>query len=152
MISFSKHVLAALAAAVLVLSASVSPAAAISTSGYEKQIMKRTNYHRDKADKVKVKKQACVDRWAERQAAWMAKHGKLQHQNLSKVLKDCKLTGVSENIAYGYSSGNRTVNAWMKSSGHKKNILASKMRYIGAAAVKDDDDRWWAVEVFGTKK
>lgn len=152
MISFSKHVLAALAAALLVLSATVSPAAAISTSGYEKQIITRTNHHRDKADKVKVKSHSCVDRWAERQAAWMAKNGKLQHQNLSKVLKSCKLTGVSENIAYGYSTGNRVVNAWMKSSGHKKNILASKMRYIGAAAVKDSDGRWWAVEVFGTKK
>lgn len=144
----------ALLIAAVMWSVTLAPAAAVSESTYEKQIIDRTNTHRAKHDKVKVKAHSCIDRWAEGQARWMAKKGQLKHQSgrLRKILKDCKLTGVSENIAYGFSSGNATVNAWMKSSGHRKNILAGKMRYIGAAAVKDSDGVWWSAQVFGTKK
>lgn len=138
----------------LVWTATITPATAVSSSSYEKQIIDRTNKHRDKHDLVKVKAQSCVDRWAEGQARWMAKYGKLAHQSgrLKKILKDCKLGRVSENIAFGFASGNATVEAWMKSTGHRKNILTSKMRYIGSAAVKDDDGVWWSAQVFGAKK
>lgn len=154
MVFFRRRLIRVLVVAALVSLATFAPAAAVSESTYEKQIVDRTNSHRVKHDKVKVKSNACVDRWAEGQARWMAKKGKLQHQSgrLKKILKDCKLTGVSENIAYGFSSGNKTVEAWMKSPGHRKNLLASKMRYIGAGAVKDSDGVWWSAQVFGTKK
>lgn len=138
----------------LVSTTTFAPAAAVSSSTYEKQIIDRTNKHRAKHHKVKLKVNSCVDRWAEGQATWMAKKGKLEHQSgrLKKILKDCNLTGVSENIAFGFTSGNKTVEAWMKSPGHRKNILTSKMRYIGAGAVKDADGVWWSAQVFGTKK
>ncbi|WP_159085870.1 CAP domain-containing protein [Aeromicrobium chenweiae] len=152
--SLLKHPVRAVAVAALLSLATISPAAAVSSSTYESQVISRTNHVRADHDRVKVKAQSCVDRWAEGQARWMAKHGNLQHRKgrLAKILKDCKLTGVSENIAYGYGSGNKTVNAWMKSSGHRHNILASKMRYVGVGAVKDSDGVWWVAQVFGTKK
>ncbi|MFI5428262.1 CAP domain-containing protein [Aeromicrobium sp. UC242_57] len=154
MATFPLYVATVSAAILLVFTATISPAAAVSSSTYEKQTIKRTNTHRVNHDKVKVSARSCVDRWAEGQARWMADTGKLQHRagRLRKILKACKLTGVSENIAYGYSSGTKTVDAWMKSSGHRKNILASKMRYIGVGAVKDADGVWWSAQVFGTKK
>ena len=143
---------AAVAASLLLVTA--VPASAVSSSTYEKQVIDRTNHFRAEHDLVKVKAQSCVDRWAEGQARWMAKHSKLQHRKgrLEKVLDDCKLTGAAENIAYGYASGNKTVNAWMNSKGHKKNILTSKMRYLGVGAVKDDKGVWWVAQVFGTRK
>ncbi|MRJ77071.1 hypothetical protein GEV29_11010 [Aeromicrobium sp. SMF47] len=149
-----RYTVRTLAVTALLTFATVSPAAAVSSSTYEKQVITRTNHFRVDHDRVKVKAQSCVDRWAEGQARWMAKHGKLEHRKgrLQQVLDDCKLTGVSENIAYGYGSGNKTVNAWMKSSGHRRNILATKMRYIGVGAVKDDDGVWWVAQVFGTRK
>ena len=154
MVFFRQRFARASLVAAIMWSMTLAPAAAVSESTYEKQVVDRTNTHRVKNDKVKVKAHSCVDRWAEGQARWMAKTGKFRHQSgrLKKILKDCKLTGVSENIAYGFSSGNKTVNAWMKSSGHRKNILAGKMRYIGAGAVKDSDGVWWSAQVFGTKK
>lgn len=132
----------------------ISPAAAVSSSTYEKQVVKATNDYRADRGKVAVKHQSCVDRWAERQARWMADHGVLAHRKgqLGKIMKACKLTGASENIAWNFSSGNKAVAAWKKSPGHAKNMRAGKMRYIGVGAVKDSDGEWWVAQVFGTRK
>jgi uncharacterized protein YkwD len=132
----------------------IAPASAVSSSSYEKQVVKATNAYRTGLDKVAVKHQSCVDRWAESQARWMAQHQVLKHRDgrMVQILKACKLTGVSENIAWNYSSGTKTVRAWTRSPGHAKNLRASSMRYIGVGAVKDDDGQWWVAQVFGTRK
>ena len=103
---------------------------------------------------IAVKHQACVDRWAESQARWMAKRGVLKHRDgrLGQIMKACKLTGASENIAWNYRSGTKAVRAWKNSPGHARNMRAPAMRYIGVGAVKDDDGQWWVAQVFGTRK
>jgi uncharacterized protein YkwD len=146
----SARVLAGAVLSTLVLT--FTPAsAAVSASGYEKQVVDRTNLKRTERDIPKVKTQSCVDRYAEKQGAWMAKHQQLKHQSMKTVLDACNLKGVSENIAYGYTSGTTAVSAWMKSSGHRHNLLDTKMRYIGVGAVKDGDGVWWVSQVFGRK-
>jgi uncharacterized protein YkwD len=132
----------------------IAPASAVSSSSYEKQVVKATNAYRTGLDRVAVKHQSCVDRWAESQARWMAQHQVLKHRDgrMVQILKACKLTGVSENIAWNYPSGTKTVRAWTRSPGHAKNLRASAMRYIGVGAVKDDDGQWWVAQVFGTRK
>ena len=40
-----------------------------------------------------------------------------------------------ENIAYGYSTPQAVVNAWMNSSGHRANILNSSYKQIGVGYV-----------------
>jgi uncharacterized protein YkwD len=131
----------------------IAPAQAVSTSSYEKQVVTATNAYRATHDRVAVKHQACVDRWAESQARWMARHGVLEHRagRLSRIMKDCKLTGASENIAWNFSSGNKTVAAWKRSPGHARNMRSSAMRYIGVGAVRDSDGEWWVAQVFGTR-
>jgi uncharacterized protein YkwD len=132
----------------------IAPAQALRTSSYEKQVVKATNAYRAAHDKVAVQHQACVDRWAESQARWMARHGKLEHRagRLTRIMKDCRLTGASENIAWNFSSGNKTVAAWKRSPGHARNMRSSAMRYIGVGAVRDSDGEWWVAQVFGTRK
>ena len=135
-----------------VLITALPASAAVSSSTYERQAESRTNVKRVERDRVALKHSSCVDRHAESHARWMARNQKLKHQSLRPILKRCKLTGVAENIAYGYTSGNRVVTAWMKSPGHRKNLLNSKMRYVGVAAVKDGNGRWWVAQVLGTRK
>lgn len=133
---------------------SIAPASAESSSSYERQVTKATNAYRADLGKAAVKHQACVDRWAEGQARWMADHGTLEHRDgrLSRILKDCDLTSVSENIAWNFTSGAKTVAAFKKSPGHAKNMRAGTMRYIGVGAVKDSQGEWWVAQVFGTRK
>ena len=67
---------------------------------------------------------------------------------------------LAENIAAGWSSPQQTVDQWMASSGHRKNILACKYRETGIAMVYDPNDtpipgqlshplRYYWVQVFG---
>jgi uncharacterized protein YkwD len=128
-----------------------TPASALTSTTYEKDVITWTNAKRADNKLVAVASQSCVDGYAEKQATWLAGHRKLEHQNLKTILKACKLTSVSENIAYGYSSGKDVVGAWMRSPGHKANLLSSKMRLIGVGAVQDKNGVWWVSQVFGKK-
>jgi uncharacterized protein YkwD len=131
-----------------------APASAVSAKTYEKQVITATNAYRDDRGKVAVKFQKCVDRWANGQASWMAKRQLLAHREgrLRKILKDCKLTGTSENIAWNFSSGTEVVAAWAGSSGHAKNMRASTMRYIGVGVARASNGDIYVAQVFGTRK
>ncbi|WP_206055689.1 CAP domain-containing protein [Nocardioides sp. GY 10127] len=125
------------------------PAGAAVGDHYEQVARQRTNHARTSRGRVALKKQACVQRKAEKQARKMARTGTLEHQDLGPVMDDCGLTDAGENIAYGYANGRAVVRAWMHSPGHRANILNKRFRLLGMAAVKDDDGTWWACQVFG---
>lgn len=132
----------------------IAPASAVSSRTYEKQVIAATNAYRVEQGSVAVKLQKCLDRWANGQAAWMAKRKKLEHRNgrLMKIIKDCRLTGASENIAWNYSSGNAVVAAWSASPGHAMNMRASKMRYIGVGVARASNGEVYVAQVFGTRR
>ncbi len=51
-------------------------------------------------------------------------------------------TGCGENIAYGYSTAADVMQAWMESSGHRKNILAA-FTEIGIGVFEKDGVCYW---------
>jgi uncharacterized protein YkwD len=87
-------------------------------------------------------------------AKWMAERATLAHREgrLRKILRSCKLTGVSENIAWNYSTGREAVAAWADSPGHAKNMRASEMRYIGVGVARASDGDIYVSQVFGTRR
>lgn len=58
---------------------------------------------------------------------------------------------VGENVARGQRSVSKVVNEWMRSEGHRKNVLGDFTRMGGAVARDDDGDPYWCV-VFGTPR
>lgn len=52
---------------------------------------------------------------------------------------------LGENLGRGYSSPEAVMKAWMNSSGHKKNILSPKFKYIGVGY--DSETKCW-VQIF----
>lgn len=143
---------AGLGLGILLALTSVHPAAAVSGENYERQVIASTNDYRAAHGRVALKAQRCVDRWAEGQARWMAKHDKLAHRpgRMLKVMKACGLSGAAENAAYAFPDGGSAVRAWAGSSGHAKNMRASKARYIGVGVSRDDDGAIYVAEVIGT--
>ncbi|WP_114559335.1 CAP domain-containing protein [Desertihabitans aurantiacus] len=145
--------LARLASALVAGAASLTllapPAQAVTSTTYEADTIKYTNAERTKRSLGKVASNSCVDRYAERQAAAMAKSKRMYHQSLKPILTECKLSAVGENVAVGYTSGSSVVKAWMGSSGHRANILNSRYTRIGVGAVKGTDGRWYVAQVFG---
>ena len=72
---------------------------------------------------------------AQKHADWMAKKDKMSHtgehnsQPWDRIEGDWSLVG--ENIAYGADSPDDVMSMWMKSTGHKKNILSKDFKGVG---------------------
>ncbi len=146
-----RSVLSCMAISLGLLVALPGAANASASDDYESQVITYTNRYRVNADLVSVKSASCVDYYAERHAKWMAVNQTMKHQSMSRVLSACNLSRVGENIAYGFSSGRSVVYAWMRSTGHRANILKSSYRLIGVGAYKDTKGRWWVSQVFGRR-
>lgn len=144
----------AVALAALLSIVAIAPASAVSSRTYEKQVIASTNAFRAGEGLKAVKLQKCIDRFANGQAAWMAQHKKLEHRpgRLGKIMRSCKLTAASENIAWNYGNGRQAVKAWAASPGHATNMRAPKMRYIGVGVARASNGEIYVSQVFGTRK
>jgi uncharacterized protein YkwD len=124
-----------------------------SASGtYENSVYVNTNIQRAKYDRAALKGAKCLDTYAERQARAMAKRGYIYHQNLRPILDACKLSTVGENVAYGYPNGKSAVSAWMRSPGHRANILNRNYRLIAVGAYQDSRGSWYVAQLFGRSR
>ncbi|QIX25974.1 CAP domain-containing protein [Nocardioides sp. JQ2195] len=118
---------------------------------YKNQAVRATNRHRADEDRKRLRSQDCLKRMARNHARRMASQRRMFHQDLGRVMSECHLTMVGENVAYGYPSGRSVVNrGWMHSDGHRANILQRRYRLIGVAARKGDG-RWYVAQVFGRR-
>ena len=135
--------------ATVTLLASPAPAATPATT-YATQTFKATNQERDERDLIVLRKNKCLQRFANAQARKMAEEGQLSHQSLTRIQKRCGMGHVGENVAFGYPTGTATVAAWMKSPMHRANILFPKFRLMAISARKAEG-QWWVAQVFGRK-
>jgi hypothetical protein len=62
---------------------------------------------------------------------------------------------IAENLAAGaFTTNSKIVDCWMQSPGHRKNILSSRMREMGASVVKgrfNGAETWVSVQIFGLR-
>jgi uncharacterized protein YkwD len=99
---------------------------------------------------VALSDQACVDKYAENQAARMAAESRMYHQEMGPIMNECNLRMVGENVAYGYRDGAAVMVGWMNSPGHRANILNANYRLLGVGAAQSAQGRWYSAQVFGT--
>jgi uncharacterized protein YkwD len=117
---------------------------------YQNKVFRIVNNIRANHDRAKLKRNDCLQRFANTQAQKMANQERLFHQDLGKIQKACNVGYVGENVAYGPFTAKQMVNRWMNSSGHRANILFRKYRITGVAA-RRGGGYWWVAQVFGRK-
>lgn len=141
----------AAAVAVLTTLTLAPPASAVTPQArYQDQAFAATNRQRAEHDRTPFRAQDCVQKFAVRQAQRMARQERMFHQDLGPILRQCHLTMVGENVAYGYPSGRAVVNdGWMHSEGHRANILNPQFRMLGMGARQGASGTWYAAQVFG---
>ena len=119
-----------------------SPAqAAPTTTQMQSAIVAATNVARARAGCAAVRLDANLARAARNHSAWMAQTGTFSHVGSggSSFATRVRATGYaspqSENIAWGYRTGDAVVEAWMKSPGHRANIVncAAKAQGVGVS-------------------
>lgn len=64
-------------------------------------------------------------------AIWMATTRRLRHSNTGTLIKDFPASAYAENIAFGYNTLDLCFKAWMRSTGHRNNILNPLFDHIG---------------------
>ena len=107
-----------------------------------------------KHGEVRVTRDAALDRIAQEQARAMAEKNELSHEVLgsfSSRISPSRAGRAAENIAYGYDSFDKTLDQWIASSEHRKNLLLSKATRVGIASAKDKSGKrtYWAMEIAG---
>jgi len=106
--------------------------------------------HREK----RVTLDAALTRIAHNQAQAMAAKDQLDHDVLGQFNKRVSPAGAgraAENIAYGYDSFPKTLDQWINSSGHRKNLLLPGATRVGVASVKSAKTgrMYWAMVIAG---
>ncbi|MCA1454020.1 CAP domain-containing protein [Bradyrhizobium sp. BRP22] len=96
---------------------------------------------------------ATLTRIAHEQAAAMAAKDRLDHDVLGPFNSRVRPSGAgraAENIAYGYDSFPKTLDQWINSSGHRRNLLLHNASRVGVASVKSSTGRtYWAMVIAG---
>ena len=105
--------------------------------------------HREK----RVTLDAALTRIAHDQAQAMAAKDQLDHDVLGQFNKRVSPAGAgraAENIAYGYDSFPKTLDQWINSSGHRKNLLLPKATRVGVASARSATSKtYWAMVIAG---
>ena len=126
---------------------SASPASAYGSTAFD-----ATNHQRVRRDRRALRTNACLRKYAVQQAQRMANRERIWHQDLQRILRDCHMQRVGENVAAGFPSGRTVVDdGWMESRSHRANLLERRFRLMKVAARKGDDGRWYAAQVFGRR-
>ena len=103
---------------------------------------------------IRVTQDATLNRIALEQARAMAARDSLDHDVLGKFgarIAPSRAGRAAENIAYGYDSFDKTLDQWIASSEHRKNLLLHNASRVGIASAKDGSGRrtYWAMEIAG---
>jgi uncharacterized protein YkwD len=95
------------------------------------------------------KKDAKLMEYAQRWAVEMSADNKLYHSKITDIMR-LGYNNVAENIAAGQKDMESVMDSWMKSMGHRSNILNRSFTNIGCGyAISKNGTPYWCV-CFGT--
>jgi uncharacterized protein YkwD len=127
-----------------------------SDATFEARVVKLTNDNRVKNGCAALRTEAKLTTAARAHSADMVAKNYFSHtgQDGSTFLVRAKRAGYTtasaENIAWGYRTPEAVVTAWMKSPGHKANILNCRSKSVGVGLAKKADGTPYWTQMFGT--
>ena len=109
---------------------------------------------RQKHGEGRVVIDATLNQVALEQAKAMAAKDKLDHDVLGSFnsrMAPAKAGRAAENIAYGHDGFEKTLDQWITSAGHRKNLLLPKASRVGVASARSPTSRriYWAMVIAG---
>jgi len=146
--------LAAAGAAGAVTATAVAPRAAtaraVAEVDLQRAVVRVTNRRRAAHGLPPLKARRCPRDFAVRHSTRMATRERFGHSNLKRLLDRCATRHGAENIArFGgrAPTARAVVRAWMRSPGHRANILDRSMTHVGVGVVRGGD-RWYVTQSF----
>ena len=134
------------------------PAAGGGASATVSTIVQLTNAERSSPGLPALRASSRLNEAAQLHADQMARLGRLAH-DLSGAqyprpenrlaAAGYQWSAYAENIAMGQSTAAAAMDSWMRSSGHRANILSTSVTEIGVGVARDSAGRPYYVQVFG---
>ena len=120
----------------------------------EKKLLQLHNRERLKRKIPRLRRRGALSKTAQSYAQTMDENDHFSHTGpdgstfSERIKKETKgLKAMGENLAFGQQSPKAVHKAWMRSPGHKKNILSRNFRYVGFG--KAGDEPYWATSFGG---
>jgi len=121
------------------------------TKPIEVQILELINNHRLSIGLNPLADMTIVKSVAFSHTDYMVDNNEVSHANFYKRSDYLKANAgaikVTENVAYGYSSAQSVVNAWLKSEGHRANIEGDFTNF-DVAAEENAEGKWYYTNIF----
>lgn len=140
-------------------SAAASPAVpqTVATAGMvvervlEQRVLTLTNRERVAHGCAPLRERYTLRRSSRVHTVRMARYNTMSHQLPGEAPFTTRITRagytpwrlVAENVARGFDSAAAVVEAWMKSPGHRRNILNCRLRDLGVGVVSSGGQLWW---------
>lgn len=124
----------------------------VSYSGIETEIISLINNYRSEKGLSTLNTFNIVSSEAESHTNYMIEKGEVSHANFGRRFQNlvnyADAKSVAENVAYGYSSAQAVVNAWLNSEGHRKNIENPEFTDFGISTESNNEGRNYFTNIF----
>jgi uncharacterized protein YkwD len=121
----------------------------------ETEILLLVNDYRIDNGLSELKKLNIVSTVAETHTNYMVEVGKVNHDNFPErhknLVENANAKSVGENVAYGYSSAESVVNAWLNSDHHREIIEDPEYTHFGISTETDANGRNYFTHIFINK-
>ncbi len=118
------------------------------SGSFESQVLYWTNVQRRAHGVRPLRPGSCADRYAESWVHHLAGTTSFYHQRLGPILSGCGAHRAGENLASGTASARTTVARWMRSPGHRRNLLSRSFTRLGVGAAYSSGGRLYTVQDF----
>ncbi|MEX0890804.1 MAG: CAP domain-containing protein [Gemmatimonadota bacterium] len=145
-----------------VLTPPAAPLAADDPTAIATEILRQVNRARSAVGARPLAAEPALDTAAREYAAELAERGAIGHSSATpgrRTLRErLRAAGANhrrsgENLALMQSTASqlpvRVVRGWLRSPGHRANLLDARFRYSGLGVARDGRGRWFVVQVYG---
>ncbi len=117
----------------------------------EIEIMELINAYRINEGLNRLEDHSTVKAVASTHTDYMVEVANVSHDNFfqrkQSLESNAEANEVTENVAYGYSSAESVVNAWLNSPSHKENIEGDFTDF-DVSAEQNNDGKWYFTNIF----
>ncbi|MEV6298628.1 CAP domain-containing protein [Actinoplanes sp. NPDC051861] len=135
--------------------ASPAEAAPVSEATLQNDVNRLINVERSKNGCAALTVNAALTKAARGHSTYMAQSGSFSHTGKGGTSFSARIKTAgyakpgAENIAWGYRTGSDVVKGWMKSPGHRANIVNCKLKTVGVGAVYSTGGTPYFTQDFG---
>lgn len=125
--------------------------APVTYSSFELEVLDLVNAYRAEANLQQLDLLDDSSRQAELHNKHMIEHNEVCHDDFpsryNALVTEADAKAVSENVAYGYRTAEAVVQAWIKSEGHRENLLGNHTHF-GISINQDPNGKNYFTNIF----